>query len=276
MYSFVMSDDSDVAPAVAMLDGGVAVHTSGRGPALVLLHANGGDCRDFDAVVAQLGQRWTVHAVDWPGHGESASSSIERSACGFARLLPSILRQLPGGPFVLVGNSVGGFAAIHAAAEVPDLVSGLVVVQPGGFTPRWPLTRLACRIIGSSKVSGCAMRLLPKVYLWRQTVAVREIRQRAQESSRRPEAVTTFGSVWRSFTDSAHDSRADAARVTQPTLLVWGLYDPILPWLIDGRRARRAFRNAHTIMLRCGHQAFAEMPQEFVALVDRFATENHL
>ncbi|MFM7069458.1 MAG: alpha/beta fold hydrolase [Actinomycetes bacterium] len=248
---------------------GVAVRCSGAGPALVLLHANGGDHSDFDAVAGQLASRHAVHAVDWPGWGD-AGSTAEPSAVGYAELLPQLLEQLPGGPFVLVGNSVGGFAAILAASQRPDLVRGLVLVNPGGFTPRWLGTIVVCRVVGSHRLAPLMMRVLPRLYLRRSSPWVTEIRNRSVEMSRTPDRVRVFAAVWRSFTAPEHDARHAASRLEVPTLLVWGRRDPVLPWLVDGRRARGALTAAKVVALPCGHQAFAEMPAEFLNHVEQF------
>ena len=235
---------------------GVAVHVTGSGPAVVLLHANGGSHHDFDA-------------VDWPGHGDSEPVPTP-SACGFADLLPGLLDALGAGPYTLIGNSLGGFAALRTTARRPDLVDRLVLVDPGGFTPRTPLTLGACRLFGTRGFAPTAMRLLPRLYLRRRTPTVAAIRSALADASRDPVRVQTFARLWRSFTDRRHDARPDAATVTAPTLLVWGTRDPVLPWVVDGRRARRALPRARVVTLPCGHQAFAELPLEFLAALHRF------
>ncbi len=248
---------------------GIAVDTRGSGPPVVLLHANGGDHHDFDAIVDDLGRHATVHALDWPGHG--ASDVIDDpSACGFAELLPGILEQLGEGPFTLIGNSVGGFAALRTAARRPDLVQALVLVNPGGFTPRWPTTFVACRLFGSERVAPVAMRMLPRLYLRRRTPEVGSIRAAAVVASGNPARVRTFARIWRSFTDPEHDARTDARSVDTPVLLIWGTRDPILPWWIDGRRARRMLNRPRVATLPCGHQSFAELPGRFMGEVMEF------
>src|SRR5690242_19950707 len=42
-------------------------------PALLLLHANPGDGRDFDAVLPALADRYRTFVVDWPGYGDSTA-----------------------------------------------------------------------------------------------------------------------------------------------------------------------------------------------------------
>jgi pimeloyl-ACP methyl ester carboxylesterase len=258
--------------AVPVLVNGIAVWSRGEGPAIVLLHANGGDHRDFDAIVDQLAADHTVHGIDWPGHG-SSTSATHRTAVAFARALPAVLAELPGAPFAMLGNSVGGFAAIQTAANHPELVRALILVAPGGFTPSWFGTRLACRIIASRPIAARAMRFLPRLYLRRPTDAVRAIRERAAVASADLDSVVTFASIWRSFTSPDHRSREAASRVTAPVLLTWGRHDPILPWHVDGRRARRAFPGTTIATFRCGHQPFAEMPDEFLAEVHSFLAD---
>jgi pimeloyl-ACP methyl ester carboxylesterase len=262
MYSAVMTSTTRSVD-------GVAVHSTGSGQPIVLLHANGGDHRDFDAITDELGRHATVHAIDWPGHGASERIS-DPSACGFAELLPAILEQLGQGPFTLIGNSVGGFASLRTAARRSDLVRAVVVVNPGGFTPRWPTTFLVCRLLGSQRVAPIAMRLLPRIYLRRRTSTVDAIRSAAVDASRDPQKIRTFARIWRSFTDREHDARTDAGSIDVPVLIVWGTRDPILPWLVDGRRARKMIDGSRVVKLPCGHQAFAEMPSQFIAVVKEF------
>lgn len=256
---------------------GVAVHSSGSGtgPAIVLLHANGGCARDYDAVIPHLAMRSVVHAIDWPGHGESEAAD-DATAIGYASRLPGILEALPGGPFVLLGNSVGGFAALHTAADQPTLVRALVLVSPGGFTPRWPTTFAACAFMASRPVAPRAMRMLPRLYLRRRTQFVEQIHERARAAAADPRAVATFASLWRSFTDRRHDARGAAAQVSVPTLLAWGRRDPVLPWMIDGRRARSALAHADVVTFDCGHQPYAEQPERFLAALDGFLDRHAL
>lgn len=258
----------DMGPEVRTIRD-VAVHIAGAGPSLVLLHANGGSHHDFDAIMDALSANAKVFAIDWPGHGDSGDS-IEPGACAFAELLPSLLENINEGPYTLVGNSVGGFAAIRTAARRPDLVRNLVVINSGGFTPRWPSTFLFCRLFGSERIAPLAMRLLPRLYLRRNTPAVEAIHRSAVAASKNPTNVRAFAKLWRSFTDLQHDARADSSAVDVPVLLMWGKRDPILPWFVDGRRARRAFRNARVVTLPCGHQSFAEMSTEFTAALAEF------
>jgi pimeloyl-ACP methyl ester carboxylesterase len=248
------------------------LESQGSGPSLVLLHANGGDHRDFGAVAPALAESgWCVTTLDWPGQGQSPRSEPE-TAVGFGELLVQMLDDL-GGEHVLLGNSVGGFAALYAAARRPDRVAGLVLVSPGGFSPQWIGTTLACKAIGSRRLAPAAYRNLPRLYLRDRNAAVAAAIERARESSRSAERAEVYASVWRSFTDPEHDARVLAPDVRCPTLLAWGTRDPILPWHLDGRRARAALPNAHTVTFAgAGHQPFIERPAAFLERTAPFLT----
>lgn len=246
------------------------VQSHGFGPSLVLLHANGGDGRDFETVIPDLVESgWRVTTLDWPGHGQTPRTDSE-TAIGFGELLAQTLDEL-GGEHVLLGNSVGGFAALHAAAHRPERVAGLVLVSPGGFSPRWIGTTLACRAFGSRRLAPVVYRNLPRLYLRDRNANVTAAIQRAERASRSAEGSEAYGNLWRSFTDPGHDGRTLAAGVRCPILLAWGTHDPVLPWHLDGRRARGALPQAQTVTFPgAGHQPFIERPDEFLAATAPF------
>ena len=251
------------------------IESHGSGPSLLLLHANGGDRRDFAAVIPGLvASGWCVTTLDWQGHGQSPCSEPE-TAIGFGELLTHTLDDL-GGEHVLLGNSVGGFAALYAAAHRPQRVAGLVLVSPGGFSPHWIGTTLACRAFGSHMLSPAVYRNLPRLYLRDRNAGVTAAIERAEQASRSPQRVAVYASLWRSFTDPNHDARTLAAAVRCPTLLAWGTHDPVLPWQLDGRRARAALPDAQTVTFPgAGHQPFIERPDEFLASTTPFLSTVH-
>jgi pimeloyl-ACP methyl ester carboxylesterase len=72
-----------------------------------------------------LTARWTLLAPDRPGHGRSphARQDFERDAV-------LVADQLLTEPVHLVGHSYGGIVAMLAAAQRPDAVRSLTVIEP--------------------------------------------------------------------------------------------------------------------------------------------------
>ena len=114
---------------------GLAVDDEGHGPAIVCLHAIGHGAGDFAALRARLAPRWRVIAPDWPGQGRSDSDRVPPSAVRYADLLAGLLDACAVERAVLLGNSIGGAAAIRYAAAHPERVAALVLENPGGLDP---------------------------------------------------------------------------------------------------------------------------------------------
>lgn len=257
-------------PRVETSAGSLHYTEQGSGPPLVLLHANPGDGRDFEAVVPALAARHRVIALDWPGYGGSSLRADPSSASVFlyyGALLEFVAAlNLP--PAVFIGNSVGGNAAARLAIERPQQVRALVLVSPGGFTPHNAFTRGFCRL----QASGLSLppHWFASLYLRRRTAAARAMLQRARGEQSTAERVALSRATWRSFGRPESDLRASARGIVAPTLLLFGKQDPAIPAAKDGKVAARSMPSARLVSLPCGHAPFAEMPQRFLAEVEPF------
>jgi 2-succinyl-6-hydroxy-2,4-cyclohexadiene-1-carboxylate synthase len=100
---------------------------------LLLLHGFTQTGRSWEPVRHALAARYRSIAPDLPGHGEFA----ERRPASFPAC-DAYLRALGGEPFTLVGYSMGGRIALHAALSVGERVERLVLIgaSPGISDPR--------------------------------------------------------------------------------------------------------------------------------------------
>ena len=114
-------------PYATLSKGRVHYSESGQGVPLVLLHANPGDSRDFEAIVPSLAQRHRVLALDWPGYGLSDPLADPGSAsiADFQEALREFIAALSLPPVVLLGNSIGANVAARLAIDAPQQVRGL-------------------------------------------------------------------------------------------------------------------------------------------------------
>jgi pimeloyl-ACP methyl ester carboxylesterase len=117
----------DLDGAVHYLDyGGPAA-----GPELVLVHGLGGSAVNWAALAPSLAHHGRVVAPDLAGFGRTQSSGRSTNVAHNAKLLRRFVEEvLGGGPVVLVGNSMGGLISLMLTDRHPELVSGLVLVDP--------------------------------------------------------------------------------------------------------------------------------------------------
>lgn len=100
------------------------------GPVIVAVHGLGGSALNWAALAPYLADRYRVLAPDLAGHGRTQSLGRSAGALANATLVRRFVRAVPGGPVLLMGNSMGGMISISVAADDPELVSGLVLVDP--------------------------------------------------------------------------------------------------------------------------------------------------
>lgn len=101
-----------------------------EGPKLVLVHGLGGSVANWAVVAPALARSCRVVAVDLAGFGRTLSSGRSTTVQGNRQLLHRFVTEVVGAPVVLVGNSMGGLISVLQAAEQPETVAGLVLVDP--------------------------------------------------------------------------------------------------------------------------------------------------
>jgi pimeloyl-ACP methyl ester carboxylesterase len=116
----------------------VFVETAGHGTPVLLLHTAGADARQFQAQLADidLAGAWRFIAPDLPFHGRSMpprdwdGGRYRLSTKQYLGWCAALIEQVVGGPALVAGGSMGAAMALVLAAERPDLVRGVVAIEP--------------------------------------------------------------------------------------------------------------------------------------------------
>jgi pimeloyl-ACP methyl ester carboxylesterase len=112
-------------------DGKIAYEESGSGPLVVCVPGMGdlrGEYRYLAPQLVDAGYR--VVSLDVRGHGETSPTWPDYTVAAIGSDVLALIRSLDGGPAIVVGTSMAAGAAVWAAVEDPELVSGLVLIGP--------------------------------------------------------------------------------------------------------------------------------------------------
>ena len=111
----------------------------GEGPPVLLLHGLAGSSRELLPTAAALTDRHRVFLLDKRGHGGSTRHPSDVSRQAFVDDVAAVANRVaPGEALTLVGQSMGAHTALLVAAQRPDLVAGLVLLEghpAGGASP---------------------------------------------------------------------------------------------------------------------------------------------
>lgn len=244
---------------------------------ILLLHGTSASLHTWEGWSAALRGSRRVISVDLPGFGLTGPDAkgdyrIER----YARFVTALLDSLQLRRVDLAGNSLGGEIAWEVAARTPDRVRRLVLVDPAGFPLGSTSVPLAFRLARTPSLQWLFTRILPR------SVVASSVKNVYGDPSRvTDDLVTRYyelalrvgnrAALPARFAQAAEGAdTAMLARVTAPTLILWGGRDRLIP-PSSAARFLRLLPNAKLVVYpELGHVPHEEDAARTVADVQRF------
>lgn len=236
--------------------GGFTVHSVEYGSGdecIVLIHGLSGSSRWWARNAPELADGYRVVIPDLVGFGRSARPSLGLPGIpAAAQLLAEWMHARDLRRAHVIGHSMGGQVAIHLAAECPERVKRLVLVDAAGI-PRAVTPRALARLAAEAS----------PLWRWGDPRFLPVIARDAMTAG----PLTLLRSISRIMKD---DVRPLLRRIEAPTLIVWGEYDSLVP-LSHARELRESIPGARVAVLRAAsHNPMVDRPADFNRLVLRF------
>ncbi|MFH8896429.1 alpha/beta fold hydrolase [Streptomyces coeruleorubidus] len=156
---------------------------------IVFVHGTRFSAGQWSPQLAALRDEFPVAAVDLPGHGSRSAEAWSLKAA--VEVIDDAVESLGGGPSLVVGHSLGGYASLEFARVRPERLRGLVLAGASastrgawaapyrwvaGLVPRLPADRLAewndwllrrmypAEVVEATIRSGYAFHVLPAAW----------------------------------------------------------------------------------------------------------------
>lgn len=225
---------------------------AGAGSAVILLHGLAGSSRWWRYTLPALAPAFHVLVPELIGFGQSRPAPRQPDIPTMAALLRAWMDHMEIERAHLVGHSMGGQIAIHAAAQQPERIARLVLAAAAGIP----------RPLAPAEVARFLSELVPP-RAWGRLSFLPTI---ALDTARAGPWV-----LWRTLRHLlADDVRPLLPTLAPPTLLIWGRFDPLVP-LAHGRQMAELIPDARLrIIPDAGHNAMADRPARFNDLVLSF------
>lgn len=251
-------------------------------PAILLVHGFGASTDHWRHNIPVLCESHEVHAIDLLGFGRSDKpAGLNYGGDLWRDQLVAYTRERIKRPVVIVGNSLGGLAALAAGTQLGEQAAGVVLLNAAGpFSEEQQektkgfAAKVRQVIAGALFKNVLTQRLLfenlrrpatirrtlNQVYIDRTNVDDQLV-----ESIRRPSQDPGAFGVFRTVFDIPKSKPLDDlfAELKAPLLLLWGIHDP---WINGvGRRAifqRHAPEATTEVVLEAGHCPHDEVPDQ--------------
>jgi pimeloyl-ACP methyl ester carboxylesterase len=237
---------------------------AGTGDQVILLHGWGGSVKSLESVFQRLILFHEVFAIDLPGHGMSDLPPNPWGVFEYSEFLRNVMDKFNLIKPHFIAHSFGGRVAIHLAANFPQRVNKLILVNSAGVKP--PRSTRYYFKVSLAKVA--------KYFGKRFGRAGRVVRNRLYLAIQSKD-YSNAGPLRDTFIKIVNEDLAPMLpRIESPTLLIWGENDKDTP-LSSGRLMQKLIPRAELLVLKnAGHFSYIDQFGKFCLFSEKFLREN--
>jgi len=245
--------------------GSLAYLKAGSGPPLVIVHGIGGHKEDWLGLMEALADRRTTYAVDMIGFGGSSKDAAEITIATQVAAIIALLDADGIARADILGNSVGGWVAATLAAEHPDRVKQLVLVDAAGFKAMFegppPVEFYPAEVAGMEKLLAHVLHS-----------DFAHSRSFAEQALGKLKASGEMLTAERVFNGLFVSPRLEdlMPRIAAPTLVMWGAEDKLFPPAIADLVQGGVVGASKVLIPQASHFPQIDNPSAFNAAVVAF------
>lgn len=223
---------------------------------LVFLHGWGTDSQLWFKIVPELIKKnYSLYFLDLPGFGQSQVPNTTYNVDDYKKIVNEFVKKLGLKKINLIGHSFGGRVTIKLAAENPDFLDKIVLVDTAGIVTASKIKKLSALI---AKVIGPIFRpsfmqpLRRKLYFLIGSEYLENEKLSKIFSKVVSENLTRLVTL-----------------IKKPTLIIWGEKDLVTPLYYGQLMNKLIPKSKFIVFKKAGHFSFLDAPEKFVkALIE--------
>ena len=250
--------------------------------AILLIHGFGASTDHWRFNIPTLSSKFEVHAIDLLGFGKSPKpNDVDYSGSLWKDQVVAYVKERIKKPTIVVGNSLGGYAALAAGAELQNLSAGVILLNAAGYFSEEKLGKKNMLQTSIETVAGIFLKnivlqrlifenmrkpstikkTLNQVYINQKNVddfLVDSIRNPSLDAG----AFNVFRSVFNPSGPQGEPLDELFKRLSSPLLLLWGSKDP---WMNTPKKRglyeKFTPKDTTEVILDAGHCPHDEVPE---------------
>jgi len=262
----------------------------GEGQPMLFLHNGGGFWQSWEHQLKHFAEDYHVFGIDWPGFGESELPKGLISLELLTETLSSFITTLNLENVILIGNCIGGSAALKFNMEHPEKVKKLLIfnICPGDLIFRLPPIRRFIRYLSRRNISK---RIFASILIFGFTKTPVKWRFPRILFGKK---VDRQSNLFLRYVDKFKQGRQTTSRVNMvfsvhtfnlleylgtikapEHLLVWGEFNHVTTLQRHGYYHRDLLKSCQfKIIKNAGHLCMYESPDEVINLIESYILEN--
>ncbi len=258
--------DDKGANEVETVKAAIHYYHNGEGDNIILLHGIGQSLytwrRNFEVLI----EKYSVYALDLPGHGYSSKPHISYSVEEFALAIEAFMDKLniEKASFVAMGESAGYL--LDFAEHNPDMVEKMIFVSPvinshgGGILKSKVLNSVLGSISNKMTVTPQTIRAILEDCYFDRTLITNKVVEEYHNFFIEKEQKIIYKLCMANYDDE--DTIAAAYTIKKPALVIFGNDDKITGGK-DSDFKRISLENANMLNVRnCGYFVHEEKPEK--------------
>src|ERR1051326_4678690 len=243
----------------------------GKGLVIVLLHGFLESLDLFEELSSRLSKSFRVISIDLPGHGQTPSLGYMHSMQLMADCVKAVLDFAGVRKYVVVGHSMGGYAALAFTEKYSENVTGLCLfhstAMPDSEEKKKDRDRVAQIVMNDH--SQYVAELIPKLFAKENISILKdEVLKAKQVALNTPRE----GIVAALMGMKERPSREMVLKNAKfPVLFIIGKQDVILAWENLLLLAQLPKKSYQLVLDHAGHMGFYEAPEETYKSVRKFS-----
>jgi pimeloyl-ACP methyl ester carboxylesterase len=234
---------------------------------LVLLHGTGSMLQTWDNWVKLMQGQRRIIRLDLPGYGITGPHpKNEASGAYYADFMVRFLDRIGEKRCDLAGNSLGGNIAWHVALLHPEYVRKLILIDAAGYPFTSKSVPIGFKLARVPGIAGLVAKLTPdalfrssleNVY-FNDSLITDQLVQTYADLNRREGNRENFVKRKPQLDSLYHK----IGQIKQPTLILWGLHDDLIPVALADRFHRDLPNDTLIVYPNAGHVPMEEIPSQ--------------
>jgi 2-hydroxy-6-oxonona-2,4-dienedioate hydrolase len=257
---------------IRYLDYDAETHRTDDYKTLVLLHGIGASAERWLPVAPSLSNYFRVIVVDIIGFGYSDRPKSRYTTDFFISFLQEFLENLHiDNKLSIIASSFSGRLATEFAIRFSNTIEKLVLAAPAGtkslFTPAF-LHYIFAAHTHAYEDALTAFRNM----VYDPRIVTADLIKDFMNRMYLPHAIDVLDSTLKELSRSPQ-LHGRLSKIRNPTLLIWGENDPIIPKEEHASEYLEIPDNHVELIPQCGHTPFVEKPLEFTEIVLKFLSK---